>query len=452
MSNFKFSFEFPTDEGIDGDTINIGATNTKINNDNDDIGRIDQLKELKAETEAEAEAANEETNRMPLSFIDMKHLLLLQQQQQNESKENIWKSCNIEVMNSDYNLQRIAHTEQPFYQNDNTHDDDDNDTNNDTMIGISIMAQENNTDIIPGKYEGGLKVWECSIDLCNYLAEQLQQQQHHDFSVDQIAIQNALKRGGKTIELGCGHGLPACMILKAIMNKSHVNDDSHYDNFDDDDEKPISSLSSSPSPSSTPIPSLPFVLFTDYNSFVLRDVTLPNIILNCTTSTAGSISTTVANKTTTSTNDEQILLLQSSATLIAGDWMELSNAIKSTSLYTNKSSNSSSCTISSQSPHQSFLQKAKSQNGMFDLILASETTYTYISTKETIQWIYNHLKPNTGIALISMKRYYFGVGGSTDVFVEEANKLGGLVVTLIQEYNDGKSNIRDLLRVQKIET
>jgi hypothetical protein len=41
-----------------------------------------------------------------------------------------------------------------------------------STMGISILAQKN-TDIIPGKYEGGLKVWECRIDLCNYLMEQI---------------------------------------------------------------------------------------------------------------------------------------------------------------------------------------------------------------------------------------------------------------------------------------
>ena len=29
------------------------------------------------------------------------------------------------------------------------------------------------TDIIPGVYEGGLQVWECSLDLCHYLARHL---------------------------------------------------------------------------------------------------------------------------------------------------------------------------------------------------------------------------------------------------------------------------------------
>ena len=45
-------------------------------------------------------------------------------------------------------------------------------------------------DLIPGQYEGGLKLWECSIDLVNYFLGRTD-----------------LHRGS-VLELGCGHGLP----------------------------------------------------------------------------------------------------------------------------------------------------------------------------------------------------------------------------------------------------
>lgn len=34
---------------------------------------------------------------------------------------------------------------------------------------------DDKTDVIPGVYEGGLKVWECSVDLCRFLAAILEQ-------------------------------------------------------------------------------------------------------------------------------------------------------------------------------------------------------------------------------------------------------------------------------------
>ena len=58
------------------------------------------------------------------------------------------------------------------------------------------------------------------------------------------------------------------------------------------------------------------------------------------------------------------------------------------------------------------------QDGKFDLILASETTYTPKAAQDTAYWLCNHLKPNTGVGLIATKRYYFGVGlgGGSDAF------------------------------------
>ncbi|KAF7632415.1 hypothetical protein Mgra_00008195 [Meloidogyne graminicola] len=46
------------------------------------------------------------------------------------------------------------------------------------------------TDLETGVYEGGLKIWECSIDLCNF--------------IDSISFE-----GFNVLELGCGAGLPS---------------------------------------------------------------------------------------------------------------------------------------------------------------------------------------------------------------------------------------------------
>ncbi|KAK8809927.1 hypothetical protein WA158_000870 [Blastocystis sp. Blastoise] len=59
--------------------------------------------------------------------------------------------------------------------------------------GISVK----NTDIIPGKYEGGHTVWHGAIDLVNYLNK------------SEIPFSNK-----NVIELGCGHGLPGIYALQ----------------------------------------------------------------------------------------------------------------------------------------------------------------------------------------------------------------------------------------------
>ena len=63
---------------------------------------------------------------------------------------------------------------------------------------FSSLDHIKNKDLVPGQYEGGVKLWECSLDLCNFLPGYLG---WYDF--------NALK----VLELGCGHGLPGLYFL-----------------------------------------------------------------------------------------------------------------------------------------------------------------------------------------------------------------------------------------------
>jgi len=62
------------------------------------------------------------------------------------------------------------------------------------------QGQTDTSDLIPGIYEGGRKLWECSVDLARFMTESQE-------------ISNHLK-GAKVLELGCGHGLPGiCALL-----------------------------------------------------------------------------------------------------------------------------------------------------------------------------------------------------------------------------------------------
>lgn len=55
-----------------------------------------------------------------------------------------------------------------------------------------------NKDLIPGQYEGGIKIWECSLDLCDFLPGYIG---WYDLS------------NMKVLEVGCGHGLPGLYFL-----------------------------------------------------------------------------------------------------------------------------------------------------------------------------------------------------------------------------------------------
>ncbi|KAJ8361405.1 hypothetical protein SKAU_G00179300 [Synaphobranchus kaupii] len=82
-----------------------------------------------------------------------------------------------------------------------------------------------NTDLISGVYEGGLKVWECTYDLLEHL-----EAEGEAFS------------GKRVLDLGCGAGLLGILALKRGAREVH---------------------------------------FQDYNSTVIERVTLPNVLLNC---------------------------------------------------------------------------------------------------------------------------------------------------------------------------
>jgi predicted nicotinamide N-methyase len=134
-------------------------------------------------------------------------------------------------------------------------------------VDILQDIESRNTDLVPRVYEGGLKVWEGSIDLCRYLA---------------IHWQEILPSGGKVLELGCGHGLPGCLLLREGLRR----------------DKDIS------------------VMFTDYNDFVLRGVALSNIVLN--TRTLALIENLNSHEAVT----ERIVMG-------AGDWIGMSEQLMS---------------------------------------------------------------------------------------------------------------------------
>ena len=68
---------------------------------------------------------------------------------------------------------------------------------NDEGLKDTLKGQHSNSDLVSGIYEGGLKVWECSLDLVRFIKEL-----------------PALVEGKVVLEIGCGQGLPGVMALK----------------------------------------------------------------------------------------------------------------------------------------------------------------------------------------------------------------------------------------------
>ncbi|AMD21521.1 HFL335Cp [Eremothecium sinecaudum] len=95
---------------------------------------------------------------------------------------------------------------------------------------LEILMGDTNEDLRKNVYEGGLKCWECSIDL-----------------VDHLALGSSAS-GKSIIELGCGTALPAQYLFSSYLSS--------------DDRNGLR------------------ILLSDYNDSVLRLVTLPNLIVS----------------------------------------------------------------------------------------------------------------------------------------------------------------------------
>ncbi|KAI0336625.1 hypothetical protein GY45DRAFT_1315207 [Cubamyces sp. BRFM 1775] len=94
------------------------------------------------------------------------------------------------------------------------------------------------SDLVPGVYEGGLKTWECSLDLVDCLD-----------SIYGTEIARHLK-GKRVLELGCGTSIPSLYLLRSIFAAEPLEDAGIE------------------------------IHLQDYNELVLRLVTLPNVILS----------------------------------------------------------------------------------------------------------------------------------------------------------------------------
>lgn len=196
----------------------------------------------------------------------------------------------------------------------------------------SFSNELKKTDLIPDVYEGGFKLWECCIDMIQFLRS------------EKIQFANS-----KVIDLGCGHAFPG---IYALQNGAHVD-------------------------------------FQDYNEEVIELITVPNVILNC---------------------REGI----DRAEFYSGDWSLLENTIEK----------------------------------KYDFILTTDTLYSFDNHEILASFITNRLSDN-GICYVAAKSYYFGVGGSTQTFlnvIEEQNKLEAQVLKKIV---NGKSNVREIISLKK---
>ena len=92
------------------------------------------------------------------------------------------------------------------------------------------------------------------------------------------------------------------------------------------------------------------------------------------------------------------------------------------------------------------LPAALSGFGTFDLILSAETAYREDTTHSLVECIAKTLSVK-GEAVVATKRYYFGCGGGVAALENEIGRIDRLCCEVVWSAEDGRSNVRDILRV-----
>lgn len=144
------------------------------------------------------------------------------------------------------------------------------------------------------------------------------------------------------------------------------------------------------------LPMSSIFLLSDFNSEVLDVITWPNVMANCPERSPDSVR------------------------CFAGDWDLLLQH----------------CRMAEDIPSE------------FGLLLSAETLYTEETTRKVFSLICS-LLCEEGLAVISSKRYYFGVGGGVGLFLSLLATDDSLEVVHRESIEDGSSNVRDIIVVLK---
>ncbi|KAF7315954.1 hypothetical protein MIND_00112200 [Mycena indigotica] len=249
--------------------------------------------------------------------------------------------------------------------------DGDNKTE-ETSSGSSALAfLDAPSDLIPGVYEGGLKTWECSLDLVNYL--------------DGVAGPSAYFQGKAVLEVGCGTAIPSTYIVSRLFSE----------------EPPMVETR---------------IHLQDYNTDVIELITFPNIILAWYMSPA-------SDEYRSSITDNEDDRLPPAEVVSPGELSMTADLKKAFSASLERYK------IRLQlfsGPWQSLAAHIPPTQA-FDIVLTSETIYRLEALPALIQLL-EVASGEQAICLVAAKVLYFGVGGGVAEFVaalDPALELGG---------------------------
>ena len=265
-------------------------------------------------------------------------------------------------------------------------------------------------DVRAGIYEGGLKSWECSIDLVRWLARQLKEK--GEGGEEGLSIAQGFPR---ILELGCGTSLPSLFLFQEAVKMRH--------SATGQEECGVNGGGGGGEGKG----GITFHL-ADYNYEVLRLVTMPNIFLSwvlCTRPGALAAGAGHPNGDISVTEDLKAAFLTSLSRdhmniqlgFISGCWgdemLSLLLQKKNTSYYNSNSNNNNK------------------NNNYYNMVLGSETIYEPRTAGEFTKVLVGCLGDGSGtgggggVGLVAAKQMYFGVGGSIEAFARGIRDRGG---------------------------
>nr|CAB3456884.1 unnamed protein product [Digitaria exilis] len=214
-------------------------------------------------------------------------------------------------------------------------------------VSTSDVFGVKDSDLMPGKYEGGLKLWEGSLDLVK-------------------ALNSDIKEG------------------RLLLEGKHV------------------------------LEGAGLIHFQDFNSEVLKCLTIPNVKVNLLKESPEETCTS------------------KSVGFFAGDWSEMDKLLL--------------CGDAEQDKTTIGDTEDKTYNG-YDIILMAETVYALSSLPNLYRLIKKCLRYPGGVVYMAGKKHYFGVGGGTTRFLRLVEEDGSMQTERLNNVADGSSNVREVWKL-----
>ncbi|XP_056292047.1 histidine protein methyltransferase 1 homolog [Pseudoliparis swirei] len=252
---------------------------------------------------------------------------------------------------------------------------------------ILSRTVEQRSDLISGVYEGGLKVWECTYDLLELIEK------------------DGETFGGKAVlDLGCGAGLLGMLALQRGARQIH---------------------------------------FQDYNSTVIEQLTVPNVILNC-----------QENDEVDSGDDKegraQGEVQEDDSCKKEGKEVKDGNPpAKKRAADLSQHDSLAKCRFFS-GDWSTFLALVKKEEPQpkYDIIFSSETIYNTAYYPALHETLHKLLAPD-GLVYIATKSHYFGVGGGLHLFETFVEQRGIFSLDHLWDSEEGLQRHVVVLRFRK---